>query len=554
LPCVPQGILSQLVPWGFKVFSTIRFARNLGVLVIVLSATYASAATHTVPAGGDLQAALDLAQPGDVIELEAGATYTGNFRLPVKTGATFIVIRTGGVADQLPGPGTRINKAHAPLLAKIRSGNTAAALATVAGSHHWRVELVEFLANANGAGDIITLGAGASQTDVSQLPHDLVFDRVYVHGDPAGGQKRGIALNCGRAEVLNSYFEDFKMIGQDAQAMGGWNGTGPFLIENNYTEAAGQNVIFGGSDPSIPGLVPSDITVRRNVFTKPLSWRNERWQVKNAFELKNARRVLVEGNVIENVWSAAQTGYAVLFTVRNQDGRGPWSVVEDVTFRYNIIRHAGGAINVLGYDNIHPSQQTKRLQIAHNLVYDVDKSRWGGTGDFIQLGAMPSDISIENNTVFHGGTALRLYGGKTPSGGHEIERLVFRNNAMKHNEYGIKGDGMNSGHSSIAKYLPGSVVQHNILAGGPASQYPADNYFPSVAEFEAQFVDAHNENFALVAGSQFVSASSTGAALGADLNAMQRLMDGTASAPAAPPTGQPPGALPWFGRLPGIWR
>lgn len=535
-------------------FSNTRFARDLSALLIVLSATYASAATHTVPPGGDLQGVLELAQPGDVIELQAGVTYTGNFRLPVKSGSTQIVIRTGGADGRLPGLGMRIDRAHAPLLAKIRSGNTAAALATVAGSHHWRVELVEFQANTNGAGDIITLGAGSSQTDLAQLPYDLVFDRVYVHGDPTGGQKRGIALNSGRTQIINSYFEDFKVVGQDAQALGGWNGSGPYLIENNYTEAAGQNLIFGGSDPSIPNLVPSDITIRRNVFTKPLAWRNERWQVKNAFELKSARRVLVEGNIIENVWSAAQTGYAVLFTVRNQDGRAPWSVVEDVTFRYNIIRHAGGAINILGHDNLHSSQQTKRLQIMHNLVYDMDRARWGGSGDFVQLGAMPSDISIEQNTVFHSGMALRLYGGKTPSGGHEIERLVFRNNAMKHNEYGIKGDGTNSGHSSIAKYLPGAVLEHNILAGGPASQYPADNYFPSVTEFEAQFVDPQNENFALVAGSRFVSASSTGAAVGADLAAMQLVMNGAASAPPAGQGGQVPAPFPWFGRLPGIWR
>ena len=42
-------------------------------------------ATITVPVNGDLQAALDTARPGDVILLEAGASYTGNFRLPAKT-------------------------------------------------------------------------------------------------------------------------------------------------------------------------------------------------------------------------------------------------------------------------------------------------------------------------------------------------------------------------------------------------------------------------------------------------------------------------------------
>src|SRR5437016_3059129 len=39
-------------------------------------------ATISVSAGGNLQNALDAAQPGDVISLQAGATFTGPFTLP----------------------------------------------------------------------------------------------------------------------------------------------------------------------------------------------------------------------------------------------------------------------------------------------------------------------------------------------------------------------------------------------------------------------------------------------------------------------------------------
>ncbi|MBI3126748.1 MAG: hypothetical protein HYZ11_03995, partial [Candidatus Tectomicrobia bacterium] len=45
-----------------------------------------------VPSGGDLQAALNSAQPGDAIELQAGATFTGNFTLPNKAGSGWIHI------------------------------------------------------------------------------------------------------------------------------------------------------------------------------------------------------------------------------------------------------------------------------------------------------------------------------------------------------------------------------------------------------------------------------------------------------------------------------
>jgi hypothetical protein len=494
-------------------------------LVVASAATPARAATHIVPEGGDLQAALNAAVPGDVIELQSGATYTGNFRLPAKPGDDFIVVRTGGIDAEVPRPGQRIAPAFAPLLAKIRSGNTSPALATTAGTDHWRFELLEFPANVRGQGDIIVLGGGPSQSTIDEMPRHLVFDRVYVHGDPVVGQKRGIALNSAATEITNSYFEDFKALGIDAQAVAGWNGSGPYLIENNYMEATGENLLFGGADPSIVNLVPSDITIRRNVFSKPLRWRNERWTVKNAFELKNARRVLVEGNVFEHVWSGAQNGFAVLLTVRNQGGRAPWSVVEDVTFRYNIIRNAGGAINIHGYDSEHPSQQTARIRIAHNLVYGIDPGVWGGGGDFIQMGGAPRDITIEHNTVFHKGMAIRLFDGRTPSGRREIEPFVFRANAMRHNTYGVKGDSVNSGIPTLTKYAPLAVFEHNVLAGGRANQYPALNHFPSVDEFEAQFVDTASGNFELVPDSA-LHAWGIGTPLGADLAAVRRAMGG----------------------------
>src|SRR5262245_39072488 len=53
-----------------------------------LNTTYAPPTGRVieVKAGGDFQAALNEARPGDVITLQAGATFTGNFTLPNKSG------------------------------------------------------------------------------------------------------------------------------------------------------------------------------------------------------------------------------------------------------------------------------------------------------------------------------------------------------------------------------------------------------------------------------------------------------------------------------------
>src|SRR5262249_40889036 len=161
----------------------------------------------------------------------------------------YITIRSSASDDQLPPAGVRITPASAPWLPKIRSSNTMAALKTATAANHWKLVALEFKANQGGYGDVITLGAADStQTQLSQVPYALVLDRVYVHGDPALGQKRGIALHSRDTTVINSYVSDCKAIGQDSQALSGYNGPGNYLIENNYFEGATENVLFGGAD------------------------------------------------------------------------------------------------------------------------------------------------------------------------------------------------------------------------------------------------------------------------------------------------------------------
>jgi len=59
-------------------------------------------------------------------------------------------------------------------------------------------------------------------------------------------------MNSRHTAVIDSHLSDFKEVGADSQAIAGWNSPGPFRIENNYLEAAGENVMFGGADPAIP--------------------------------------------------------------------------------------------------------------------------------------------------------------------------------------------------------------------------------------------------------------------------------------------------------------
>ena len=68
--------------------------------------------------------------------------------------------------------------------------------------------------------------------------------------------------------ISASHISDCKGVGQDTQAIAGWNGPGPFTIDNNYLEGAGENVMFGGADPAILNLVSDRITFRRNYVSQ----------------------------------------------------------------------------------------------------------------------------------------------------------------------------------------------------------------------------------------------------------------------------------------------
>src|SRR5262245_64769539 len=82
-------------------------------LLLALGSKTSLAATISVAAGGDLQAAINAAKPGDVIALAPGATFTGNFVLPNKGTSTLpIIIRSAAPDSALPPAGVRITPSY----------------------------------------------------------------------------------------------------------------------------------------------------------------------------------------------------------------------------------------------------------------------------------------------------------------------------------------------------------------------------------------------------------------------------------------------------------
>ncbi len=419
--------------------------------------------TITVKQGGDFQTALSLAKPGDTILLQAGATFSGSFNLPNKTGNEFIIIRSSASDSTLPPSNTRIDpKKHAPILPKIKSNvKGQPAILAVSGAHHFRFIGVEFGPTVEGLYNIIQIGTGEEKR-VEDLPHHIEFDRVYIHGHSTEGQRRGIAANGKFIKIANSYISDIKRKGEESQAIAVWATDGPIEITNNYLEAAAINILFGGAGSYLK-LVPSNCIVRQNHLNKPLNWREEGWLVKNLFEIKNGKNIRVENNLMTNNWMMAQEGAAVLFTTRADNGDA--TIIADIDFVNNIVRGSANGINIYGSEG----KGGHRLTIRNNLFEDINGQKWGSAGYFMKSTDW-NGLTIENNTIIQNGSIANAYG-------EPVKSFLFRNNIVFENEYGIKGDNMGSGQEVVDKLFSNGVVSDNIIIGGRSSRYREKNFF-----------------------------------------------------------------------------
>ena len=480
-----------------------------------------------VGADGDLQAALNTAQPGDVIALEPGAVYRGSFALPKKAGAGWIVVRSGAPDDKLPAPGTRVTPAFAPVLAKIVSPNSNPAVYTAAGAHHYRFVGIEFSTAESVKTTYSIVAFGGVQGSDADTPHDLILDRCYVHGHPGLSSSRGVLLNSASSAVIDSHVSEIHAVGADSQAVLGYNGPGPFKIVNNFLEGAAENIMFGGADPRIPGLVPSDIEIRGNHLFKPLTWRpgdprfaGVHWTVKNLLELKNAQRVLIEGNLLENVWATA-----LVLTPRNQDGTAPWSVVQDVLFRNNVVTNATSGFAVQASDDERRSQPVKRIAIVNNLWLGFTRTFFGMTAP---RGATLDDLVVDHNTAVPGGYSAYYVEAVAPPA---VVRFRMTNNIIGFGSFGVtfpKAD------AAMEKWLPGAIIARNALVSlgdtadgqGPTRNVPREISQAMYTSLVSAAAAGLNPDGTLTAKSPNRRTGTDGKDVGVDFDELQRAMTG----------------------------
>ena len=463
------------------------------VVVMICSGTSVKGATTIrVNAGGDLQAALNAAQPGDEIVLQAGAKFTGAFILPRKPEGPVITIRSSATL-----PSRRVTPDDAALMPIIGSGSAAPAIEGPC-ARNWRFDGLRFESTASGLYNIIYTHNLKNPDGTFCNTNNVSFDRILIVAG-VDGQRRGIAGNGGNTSLTRSHIANIRERGGETAAFGAWDGPGPFTLRDNYLEAAGMSVLFGGADSSSPNHVPSDIVVENNHMTKRLEWKGQ-YTVKNVFELKSAKRVTIRNNLFERSWTDAQTGYAILFTVHNDGGGSPWACIEDVVFENNIVREAERGINILGNGYVYPSGRGTRITIRNNLVITASNG--------FMVGGEVGELTIDHNTFVNAGGLGVLYRGRLWRNGEPavrdalfaIEKLTMTNNLAYHNESGLFGDEVGSGTPALTAHVKAWLWTNNVLAARTTPySYPSITWFPTKAEHDAQF----NANYTLVANSTY---------------------------------------------------
>lgn len=544
--------------------------------------TPAPGSTIAVPHGGDFQKALDRANCGDTITLQAGATYTGQFSLPAKScdDAHWIIVRTSAPDSALPAEGTRVSPCYAGItslpgrpsfnctsksnaLAKIEfPGTGSGPIMFSNGANHYRFVGLEITRTASSK---IVFNLAVRELDGSA--NHLVFDRCWFHGTPQDETQRGVMMSGTQyTAVVDSYFSDFHCISMsgscvDSQAVAGGAGSvvmGPFKIVNNYLEAAGENVLLGGSTAT---KTPTDIEVRHNHMFKPMIWKKGQpgyvggrdgnpFIVKTLFELKNAQRVLFDANVMENAWGGfSQAGFGMVIGPKNQaigtENVCPLCKVTDITIRYSTISHVGGGLQMGNGVSANGGVPLagQRYSVHDVTIDDIDDVKFDGYGLFAQVsmgvGApVLQDVTINHVTAFQPGVMLNI--GDDTTVNPQMRGFVYTNNLVNAGPSPTQTTGGGTGNCAYAgvpnvvlpKCFQSFQFSHNVVAGTPSnrppSQYPPGNFFPASMS-NVDFVSYSNGiggNYRLAPSSRYKNAGTDGKDLGADIEALEAAVAG----------------------------
>jgi hypothetical protein len=547
-------------------------------LQTTIADTPAPGSLITVNSGGDFQAALNSAECGDTIQLQAGATFGAQiYTFPNKVcdDQHWIIVRTSTPDSQLPPEGTRMTPCYTgvaslvgrpayycpnpqSLLATINfAGGGSGPIFFANGANHYRLIGLEVTRVVGDGKSVTALVGPVYQGAMSQV----VLDRMYIHGSPTDDTRRGVELSGGTSiAIQDSYISEIhcavKGTCSDSQAASGGDGslaTGPLKIDDNFLEASGENILFGGGSAT---QTPADIEIRFNDFFKPLLWLTGQpgfaapaFIVKNHFELKNAQRVLFDSNMLEDDWGGfSQNGYSIVLTPKNQGNATsnvcPLCQVTDVTIRYVTISHVAGGFQIA--NTVSPPLNGvplagERYSIHDVIIDDIERTLYVGFGNFAQVStaAQPvlQNVMINHVTAFAPHELFNV--GAPPS--TQMPGFTFTNSIVLSGTYPMWSTGAYGTSDCANGDVPLSIMNscfsgynfsYDAIISAPAqyppSKWPSGNWFYSTPD-DLDFVNYNNGDggdYHLLPSSPAKGAASDGGDLGANVDAVMNAING----------------------------
>jgi hypothetical protein len=531
-PYRTEGVAA--LPKTFLLSDFPSLPNNHNVLLVGSNKTYSNC-----------QTAIDAAQPGDEVVIDAGFVCQPIALRDKGTSEQYIVIRSSNSA-LLPPQGTRLSRANAADLAIIETSADAYAITFEENAHHYHLAGLEVRVNASFNGvlrGLISIGPW-NLTPLESVPHHIVIARSWIHADSHHEILEAVRLNGSSISLVDSIIDEIHAHSEAAVAIAGWKmGAGPFKIVNNEIVSAGESLMLGGY-VTAQNQIPSDVEFRRNYVHRPLEWRQSitslanqtgPWRVGPLISFSNAQRILVYGNVFENRWSngGSDYGYAAEFAPDALSGSSiqPWTRVQDIVFAFNIVRNAAGAFNIV-YQNFEtPEAIAQRLEFSHNLVYGIDSS-WGTS-----LGVILLRQQAQGPTIFNHNTIL-----SDPASGPMLlnpwsnglySQFTFTNNICADQGDGIKDSNHDTGSATLSAMFPGLVFGTNVLAGQNPADYQdhsSTSFFPAnlsaigfTADPTTGVTDYHG--LILAPSSPYRLRASDGTDIGADVSKIESALN-----------------------------
>ena len=359
--------------------------------------------------------------PGTTITLPQTAGDNSTSCIALATTGTLAVGRTVCAVDTtdvaaVRNPGcTSPNDVAQMWTLEITAGGTTA-LTTGAwdangiGPHHYLVEGMEARPIA-GLGAVIyylvTFGSkGLNETALSQLASHIYLDRSWLHGDLTDAMTGSnqithmLTMDCYICGATNSQWSQSENGGQQNQGIYINQGQG-IKIAHNWLDGPGQGFICGGTSQVIPSSQLAqqcvDVEVRRNRFSYPSAWLGSSWSPSTGgsrqriapFEMKSAARVLVDGNIFENVDDSGSQRRPFGMNPKAYNNQRPqyFIAITDITWTNNIQRNICNTGAVFGTRSAHSpngngaSRPLQNVSLQNNLWYNSDKPSFCNSPD-----------------------------------------------------------------------------------------------------------------------------------------------------------------------------